>query len=230
VERSLARFDAVTRTLRGDTTIGGQPIVAAAGQTCCPRDGLPTFFPPAGAMWLLQAPGWGCVGRIWPGGRGGGSFGTQRSGVQLSPTRHHREGLVTGPLRRFAPDRGRGGCPMRGAADRRRSGCQPRSPSARIGVGAKLGVWRLMAALPASAGGGWGQRRGRPHRQPEARMDEGVVEDLPGSSLVCSDEFDGAAGSPVDPATSPCRRLVGECLASGLSIRARLGRRRSGQP
>jgi beta-glucanase (GH16 family) len=30
-------------------------------------------------------------------------------------------------------------------------------------------------------------------------MDRGVVEDLPGWSLVWSDEFDGAAGSPVDP-------------------------------
>jgi beta-glucanase (GH16 family) len=31
-------------------------------------------------------------------------------------------------------------------------------------------------------------------------MDHGVVEDLPGWSLVWSDEFDGAAGSPADPA------------------------------
>jgi hypothetical protein len=30
-------------------------------------------------------------------------------------------------------------------------------------------------------------------------MDDGVVADLPGWSLVRSDEFDGAAGSPVDP-------------------------------
>jgi hypothetical protein len=31
-------------------------------------------------------------------------------------------------------------------------------------------------------------------------MDHGVLEDLPGWSLFWSDEFDGAAGSPVDPA------------------------------
>jgi beta-glucanase (GH16 family) len=31
-------------------------------------------------------------------------------------------------------------------------------------------------------------------------MDHGVLEDLPGWSLVWADEFDGAAGSPVDPA------------------------------
>jgi hypothetical protein len=35
---------------------------------------------------------------MWPGSSVAGSFGTQRSGVQISPTRLVAEGLVTGPL------------------------------------------------------------------------------------------------------------------------------------
>ena len=39
------------------------------------------------ATWLLQGTTWCPVGRIWPGSSVAGSFGTQRSGVQISPTR-----------------------------------------------------------------------------------------------------------------------------------------------
>jgi hypothetical protein len=68
-----------------------RPVTGPARHQGRRRDPRPDVFPHSShvqsALWVVQGPTWSCVGRIWPGGRGGGSFGTQRSGVQISPTR-----------------------------------------------------------------------------------------------------------------------------------------------
>ena len=63
-----------------------------------------------------------------PGGRAGGSFGTQRSRVQISLTRLHREGLVTGPLAAF---RYRRPCRLGATASRVRPAGRDRGPGRR---------------------------------------------------------------------------------------------------
>ena len=74
------------------------PSLRRSGGRSGRRGACPHLAHVQSATWLLPGPTWCRVGRIWPGSSVAGSFGTQRSGVQISPTRLVREGLVTGPL------------------------------------------------------------------------------------------------------------------------------------
>ena len=63
------------------------PSLRRSGGRSGGRGACPHLAHVQNATWLLQGPTWCRVGRIWPASRVAGSFGTQRSGVQISPTR-----------------------------------------------------------------------------------------------------------------------------------------------